>query len=135
MDHYCINSSNVLLIRCEVELVGMINSFILRIMDLDITWVGLQWLRPQKQEPISRQSAFIIAGLTSLFAALAGPLTWLIFVLTGEAEEALALSILAGTAAVILNSALQLYSAFCWNQRAARLRITETNPIKNSGIC
>ncbi len=100
----------------------MITSFILRIMDMDLTWVGLQWLRPRKDEPISRQSAFIIAGLTSLFAALAGPLTWLIFVITGEAEEALALSMLAGTAALILNTALQLYSALCWNHRAAQLR-------------
>jgi hypothetical protein len=99
----------------------MITSFILRIMDMDLTWVGLQWLRPRKDEPISRQSAFIIAGLTSLFAALAGPLTWLIFVITGEAE-ALALSMLAGAAAVILNISLQLYGALCWNHRAAQLR-------------
>lgn len=99
----------------------MITSFILRIMDWDITWVGLQWIRPRKDETISSRSALIIAGLTSVIAAQAGPLSWLMFVLTGEAE-ALALAILAGAAAVILNISLQLYGALCWNHRAARLR-------------
>lgn len=111
----------------------MITSFILRILDMDLTWVGLQWLRPRKDEPISRQSALIIAGLTSLFAALAGPLAWALFVFAGEAE-AFALSILAGSAAVILNTALQLYSALCWNYRAARLRTLADYPSENSRL-
>jgi hypothetical protein len=102
------------------EFAEMINSFILRIMDMDITWVGLQWLRPQKDEPISWKSALIIAGITSLFAVLAGPLTWFLFFITGEAE-APALAVLAGIAAVILNTALQVFSAWCWNHRASRL--------------
>jgi len=97
----------------------MINSFILRIMDMDITWVGLQWLRPQKDETISWKSALIIAGLTS-FAALAGPLTWFLFFFTDEAESQV-LAARAGIAAVILNTALQLFSARCWNHRASRL--------------
>jgi len=99
----------------------MKNSFILAIMDMDITWVGLKWLRPQKDELILWKSALVLAGLTSLFAALTGPLAWLLFVIIGEAE-ATNLAVLAGIAAVILNTALQLYSAWCWNHRALRLR-------------
>lgn len=98
--------------------------FILRIMDWDITWVGLGWLRPQKQDPISGGAALTLVALTGMFALAAGPVVYLLLLCFDARNEPAMLlaSVAASVAAFALNAVLQLLSVVCWNRRAAELR-------------
>ncbi|MBX7102860.1 MAG: hypothetical protein K1X57_02185 [Gemmataceae bacterium] len=97
---------------------------ILRIMDWDITWFGIGWLRPRPQDPISGGTALTIVALTGIFALAAGPVVYLLLShLEPRNESAILLaSVAAAMVAFGLNAVLQLLSAVYWNQRAAELR-------------
>lgn len=100
---------------------------ILRVMDWDLTWVGLRWLRPRRRDPISGGAALTIAALTGVLALLAGPAVCLLMSLFGPRNES-AVSVAAVAASVLafaVNAVLQLLSAVYWNERAAELRAME----------
>jgi hypothetical protein len=101
--------------------LSVMESVFLRVMDWDATWVGLERYRPRPDEPISCRVALAIAGWTNLVALLAGPISYMMLRSVAGAE-AVIVSLLAALAACLLNTALQFYSALCWNERAARLR-------------
>jgi len=97
---------------------------ILRVMDWDVTWVGLGWLRPRRQDPISGGAALAITALTGVFALLAGPAVYLLMSLFEPRNESAVIvcSAAASVLAFALNAVLQLLSAVYWNERAAELR-------------
>jgi hypothetical protein len=105
---------------------------ILQILDWDSTWIGLGWLRPRKEDPITANATILISLLTSFFAGLSGPLLFLLYALRGNVELT-TMCLLSGCAtagSIALNVILQMFSAVCWNERAAQLRairVTEQN--------
>lgn len=102
-------------------------SVILQVMDWDATWIGLGWLRPRRQDPISGGAALTIAALTGVFALLAGPAVYLLMSLFEPRNESAVFvaSVAASVLAFALNVVLQLLSAVYWNERAAELRAAE----------
>lgn len=99
-------------------------SVILKVMDWDITWVGLGWLRPRREDPISGRAALTIAALTGVLALLAGPAVYfLLSAFEPRNESAVFIAAVAASVlAFLLNAVLQLLSAVYWNERAAELR-------------
>ncbi len=97
---------------------------ILCVMDWDVTWVGLGWLRPRRQNPLSGGAALAIVALTGVFALMAGPTVYLLMSLVEPRNESAVLlaSVAAAVLAFGLNAVLQLLGAVYWNQRAAELR-------------
>lgn len=97
---------------------------ILAIMDHDVTWFGLGWLRPRPHDPITGGTALTLVAMTGVLAMLAGPAVYALMTMFEPRNEAnvLAASIAAGALAFLVNAILQLLSAVYWNERAAELR-------------
>lgn len=97
---------------------------ILCVMDWDVTWVGLGWLRPRRQDPLSGGATLTIVALTGVFALAAGPAVYQLLSLVEPRSEpaVFVVSIAASLLAFVLNAVLQLLSAVYWNERAAELR-------------
>jgi hypothetical protein len=97
-------------------------SLFLTIMDWDITWVGLNWLRPKPSEPITGAAALMICLVTSLAFFILAPVVY--FALsTAHSPVPGYLTLLLCGAGALCNCCLQLLSAVYWNERAtARCR-------------
>jgi len=106
-----------------------------RVMDWDATWIGLGWLRPRREEPVSGRAVLVIVALTGIIALAAGPAAYLLLSLVEPRNEMAILiaSISASLLAFLLNAVLQVLSAVYWNQRAAELRAAEACPGPGSG--
>jgi uncharacterized membrane protein len=104
-------------------------------MDWDVTWVGLGWLRPRRQDPLSGRSALAIVALTGVFALAAGPAVYLLMALVEPRSEPAVFiaSVAAALLAFMLNAVLQLLSAVYWNERAAELRAAGRGPDAEPG--
>jgi hypothetical protein len=97
-------------------------NLILRVMDWNGTWVGLQWLRPRPTDPITGKAALTIVGFTSVMTVLlAVPLAYGMQALFGMESNPVVL-IVCAFSALALNAVLQLLSAVYWNERALELR-------------
>ena len=95
----------------------MIEHWVLRIADSDLTWVGLGWLRPAKHQSLHLGyilfSSFLL-GLPGIFAGAGFIYLWLRSV---SLEVWLALFVFA----MLVEVPLHLVFAHYWNRRAAEL--------------
>jgi hypothetical protein len=97
-------------------------TFILRIMDWDRTWVGLGWLRPKPSARLPFRSVLWITLCTSLMFIPVGLLMYWWFRQFFPFEEAFALTLLVIVGSIASNFALQWLSAVIWNRRAEKLQ-------------
>jgi hypothetical protein len=89
----------------------------LRIADHDLTWIGLNWLRPKKE----RRLGFLYILFSSVILGLPGVLVGIgmVFAFLGRVEPLFCLLLFLGTTVVEL--VLHMPFAHYWNKRAMAL--------------
>ncbi len=94
-----------------------IERWFLQIADSDVTWFGLNWLRPDKHRRISRNYILLSSFLLGLPGMGIG--IGLIFFFIGRIEPMVWLSMF--VLVMMFELPLNILFAHFWNQRAGRL--------------
>jgi hypothetical protein len=91
--------------------------WVLRVADSDMTWVGLNWLRPAKHQRIG----YVWIVFSSMMFALPGIAAGagLIYLVLGHVDSEVWVSLF--VLVVLVELALCLLSAHYWNRRAESL--------------
>jgi len=91
--------------------------WVLRIADSDVTWIGLNWLRPAKHHRIGFGYILLSSILLGLPGIAAG--IGLIYLVLGRVEPRVWLSLF--VLVVMCELVLHILFAHYWNQRAKNL--------------
>jgi ABC-type Fe3+ transport system permease subunit len=91
--------------------------WVLRIADSDVTWIGLNWLRPPKHHRIGHRTVLLSSVLLGLPGIAVG--AGLIYLFLGRIEPSVWLSLFV----LVMMFELPMNALFAryWNQRAGKL--------------
>ena len=97
--------------------MSVIENWVLRVADSDLTWFGLNWIRPAKDAVIRFSYVVILSFVLGLPGLAVG--VSLIYVLLGRVEQGVWLSMLG--LVMLVELPLNMVFAYYWNRRARKL--------------
>jgi hypothetical protein len=98
--------------------MGTWENWVLKVADHDLTWIGLGWLRPAKEQHVGPAYVLFSSILLGLPGFVVG--VGLIYLFLGRVESRVWLGLF--LLVMIVEVPLHLVFAYFWNRRAERLR-------------
>ena len=104
-------------LACPIGDMKTIGNWVLRVADSDLTWFGLNWLRPSTRTHIGIGYIFFSSVLLGLPGIVAGAA--MIYLAIGKVQSTVWLALILLVMAIELP--LHWLFAYFWNERARRL--------------